>query len=276
VTNPGALLERYSTFLIDAYGVLVTAGGCVPGAPEFLAELQRRGADYLVVTNDASRLPETSSRSYRERGIDVPPDRIITSGSLLEPYFRDNDLAGARCVVLGPPDSREYVRRAGGVPVEPDAEGEAEVVVFADESGYPFLHFVDETLSLIVRRARRGKQTHLILPNPDRVYPRDDIRLGVAVGSVASMMVHALEAALGDDAPRLVSLGKPHPPIYETALERLGTRDVVMLGDQLETDIRGALSVGIDAALVLTGVLDGATGDSDVVPTWVVDGLTAR
>lgn len=274
--DPQALLERYDAFLVDAYGVLVTAGGPVHGAADFISELHRRGANYVVVTNDASRLPETSARTYRERGIDIPAERILTSGSLLQGYFEAEDLVGARCVVLGPPDSREYVRRAGGMPVDPEAAGDAEVVVIGDESGYPFLHFVDETLSMVVRRARAGTRTRLIVPNPDRIYPKDDARFGVASGAIAALLESGLQAALGDEAPRFVSLGKPHAPLYEAALERLGTRDAVMLGDQLETDIRGALSVGIDAALLLTGVADEQLEHSEVTPTWLLDGLSLR
>lgn len=50
------------------------------------------------------------------------------------------------------------------------------------------------------------------------------------------------------------------------------TRDrTLMPGDQLDTDIRGARGVGIDAALVLTGV--GRATESEVQPTWILDGL---
>ncbi|MFQ6090633.1 MAG: HAD hydrolase-like protein, partial [Candidatus Bipolaricaulia bacterium] len=47
-----------------------------------------------------------------------------------------------------------------------------------------------------------------------------------------------------------------------------------LIGDRLETDIRGAARVGMDSALVLTGV----TGREDVErgdpkPTWVAESL---
>jgi ribonucleotide monophosphatase NagD (HAD superfamily) len=48
--------------------------------------------------------------------------------------------------------------------------------------------------------------------------------------------------------------GKPNAPPFAEALRRSGTRDMVMLGDQLETDIRGANDFGFDSVLVTTGV----------------------
>ncbi len=42
--------------------------------------------------------------------------------------------------------------------------------------------------------------------------------------------------------------------IFTTALDRLGEGRALMVGDRLDSDLLGAASVGIDAAIVLTGV----------------------
>jgi hypothetical protein len=71
-------------------------------------------------------------------------------------------------------------------------------------------------------------------------------------------------------------VGKPHPPLYRLALDRLGTSPsrTLAVGDRLATDIVGAASAGIDSAWVLTGV----DRPSDLVglsasPTYVVTAL---
>ena len=75
-----------------------------------------------------------------------------------------------------------------------------------------------------------------------------------------------IEAALqlryqNHDGLRFVRLGKPHAAIFEQAFKNSGTRDMIMIGDQLETDIRGAKAFGIDCALIDTGVTQiGAAG----------------
>ena len=65
-------------------------------------------------------------------------------------------------------------------------------------------------------------------------------------------------------------LGKPERYLYDEALHRCGTRNAVMIGDQLETDIRGANACGIDSALVTTGVSAADLGGVPAAlrPTW--------
>jgi ribonucleotide monophosphatase NagD (HAD superfamily) len=52
---------------------------------------------------------------------------------------------------------------------------------------------------------------------------------------------------------RLARLGKPYAAMCTAALRRSGTRNMVMIGDPLETDIRGARAFGHEAVWVSTG-----------------------
>ena len=64
--------------------------------------------------------------------------------------------------------------------------------------------------------------------------------------------------------------------LFETALRRCGIRDMVMIGDQLETDIRGANDFGIDSVLVAGGVsaasLTFPTGGP--LPSYILESLS--
>ena len=269
------LSARYDVLLLDAYGVLVHSAGALPGAAALIDRLNWAGQRYFVVTNDASKLPATGARRYRSYGLDLSPERIITSGSLLVPYFAAHGLAGTRCVVLGPADSERYVEHAGGRVVAPSAG--FDVIVIGDESGYPFLETVDEVLTLLFRAIDRGGAIRLVLPNPDLIYPAGDGGFGFASGTVAAMFEAALQARYPDRPDlRFARLGKPHAAIFEEAVRRSGTRHMVMIGDQLETDIRGARAFGFDAALVATGVtqspLDGVP--EAIRPTYRLRSLT--
>lgn len=246
------LIDRYSTLLFDAYGVLSYSVGALPGAVDLIDRLNRIGKPYYVLTNDASALPQSRAARYRRAGLDVEAARIITSGGLLKGYFAERQLGGAHCVVLGTEDSAEYVRQAGGVVVAPSLP--FDVLVVGDQSGFPFVETINAVLSALFSKIDAGAAPHLTLPNPDLVYP-NDVGFGLASGSVALI----IEAALRQRYPNrrdltFEQLGKPHPAIFAEALRRSGTRDMVMLGDTLETDIRGANTFGIDSALVAGGV----------------------
>ncbi|MCB9713237.1 MAG: HAD hydrolase-like protein [Myxococcales bacterium] len=255
---PSALLERYDVVLLDSYGVLVDEHGTLPGAIDFITRLRGSGRRWMVLSNDASRRPPTSVARYRERGLAIDAEHLLTSGDLISPYFAQAGLVGRRCVVLGPPDSHALVAEAGGelVPVD---DPELEVLVACDDAGYPFRETVETLVSTLYARLAADRPVALVLPNPDLVYPRGSGTFGLTAGSVARLLEGALALRFPEEAPRFVGLGKPHAPIFEHALARLrvepGAR-VVMVGDQLATDVAGARAMGLDAVLVATGVSD--------------------
>src|SRR5262249_38150048 len=101
-TTIAELASRYEVLLLDAYGVLVDSGGALPNAADIVAQLLRERRRFLVLTNDASKSPERSSARFRACGIEVAPEQVLTSGSLLKTHAM---LRGRGCVVLGPEDS---------------------------------------------------------------------------------------------------------------------------------------------------------------------------
>lgn len=272
--NIDALMTKYAVLLIDAYGVLVHTSGALPGAARVIETLNRTSKPYYILTNDASKLPETSARLFQSFGLAIAADKIITSGSLLADYFNRHQLQGSACAVLGPEDSTRYVELAGGTVVA--ASDPFEVVVIGDESGYPFLETVDTVLSGLFKSIDSGASVHLVLPNPDLIYPKADQNFGIASGSIALILEAALQRRYPDRPElRFTRLGKPHAAIFNEALKRSGTRDMVMIGDQLETDIRGAVEFGLDSALVDTGIaiLNSNNFENSLTPTYYLTGL---
>lgn len=267
------LFERFEVLLLDAYGVLVHHGGALPGAAELIATLNARGKRYFILTNDASRSNQTSAARFSEMGLAIEAGQIISSGGLLARHFARHDLGGRSCVVLGPDDSRQLVRAAGGVLVAPG--GDAEVLVVCDEVGYAFVETVDRALSALFARLDAGRPVTLVLPNPDLVYPKGAGQsYGITAGCIACIFEAALAQRYPDrDGLRFSRLGKPNPPIFEEAARRAGTRDLVMVGDQLGTDIKGANDFGIPSALVRTGLTRAADLEraGAVRPTYLVD-----
>jgi HAD superfamily hydrolase (TIGR01450 family) len=267
------LLPAYDGLLLDAYGVLNDASGALPGASALLAALDRRGLPFWVVTNDASRLPATLERRFADLGLAIDRSRIVTTGGLLAGWFERGGLIGARTVVLGPPDSRAYVEQAGGivVPLAPDAS--FEVLVVADEASYDFLAALDAALSAIARLIDAGRPPRLCLPNPDLIYPAGPARYGFTAGAAAMLLEAALERRFGARFA-FDRLGKPGTPLFEEAVRRAGSARLLMVGDQLETDIAGARAAGLDAALLETGISSWRGPRPGLVaPTYLVSAL---
>lgn len=265
------LLAAYDGVLLDAYGVLVDARGPLPHAAALIAELNRRGTPYAVVTNDASRSVATYVARFARFGLAIPGDRIVTSGSLLPAYFRERGLAGARTAVLGTEDSYAFVVDGGGVPVAVAAGMEIDAVAICDDAGTPFLDGIELTFSAIVRAVDAGRTPALVVPNPDLVYPKGEREYGFTAGAMALLVETALARRFPDMHLAFDRLGKPEPHLFREGARRIGAARVVMIGDQLETDIAGALGAGFDAAL-LEGV-SRWTERGTITPTYLLSDL---
>jgi HAD superfamily hydrolase (TIGR01450 family) len=265
------LLASYDGVLLDAYGVLVDGRGALPGARELIDALNGRGIPYAIVTNDASRSQATYERRFAGLGLAIPGDRVVSAGSLLPGYFRAKGLAGARTCVLGTADSIAFVVEGGGVPVDVVAGMEVDAVAVCDDSGTPFLEGIELAVSALVRAVEAGRTPAFVLPNPDLVYPKGPGELGFTAGAMALLIETALARRFPGHQVELDRLGKPMPHIFREAQQQLGVSRVVMIGDQLETDVVGALAAGIDVAL-LAGVSRWVP-HATLTPTYLLDRL---
>ncbi|MEZ4366577.1 MAG: HAD-IA family hydrolase [Kofleriaceae bacterium] len=265
------LLPRYDGVLLDAYGVLVDAAGALPGAAALLATLEARAVPFLVVTNDASRSPATCAARFASLGLAIGAERILTSGELLADH---PGLRSARTVVLGTDDSRAYVRAAGATLVELSPGVALDALAVCDDAGFPFLEGCELALSAVVRAVDAGRPPRLLLPNPDLVYPKGGGELGLTAGAIAHLIEAVLVRRFGAAAPRFEHLGKPTRHLFDRACARLGTRALLMVGDQLETDVAGARAAGLDAALVDGVSRWSPTHAADAgAPTYLLAGL---
>ena len=146
--------------------------------------------------------------------------------------------------------------------------------MICDDGGFDFLPGMNAALTACVRALDAGRPLTLVTTNPDLVYPRGGGALGFTAGTMAAM-IDAVLARRFAAPPRFVALGKPAPAIFVAARARLGVAGpVLMVGDQLETDIAGARAVGLDAALVAgVSVWRAGAAPSERAPHWLLAAL---
>lgn len=227
-------LDGVRGLLLDMDGVLYRGHEPVPGAAEAMRRLRDAGLDLMAVTNNARARAGDYADKLAGLGIELPAARIVTSGEATARHLAGLT-PGAGVFVAGSAALREELLAAGLTESDhPD------YVVAGIDLAMPLSRLAEATRHLL-----RGAR--LVASNPDRLLPVAD-----GFEPECGPVVAFLEAASGQTA--LVA-GKPHRPIFDLALDRLGLpRDtVVMVGDTVDTDIAGAVGSGLRSALVASG-----------------------
>ncbi len=264
------LLDHYDAIAFDSYGVLVDGIDPLPGAIEFTERLTAAGKPWVLATNDASRLTAGRLEVMQGQGFGIEEDQVISAGSLLRRFFEELEVTGTQCIATGRGDAVEFVRLAGCEPVALTSDDDVSTsLAIAGITGYDWFEATSDMLSLIIRRMDAGNPLHLVVPNPDVLYPDGVNRFSIGPGGLAEMIETAVSRRFGDDdAVKFAKLGKPYAPMFDAIKERLnGYNNVAFVGDQLHTDIAGANQAGLDSVLIGTGITRwGDASDLEDVP----------
>ncbi|WP_297465103.1 HAD-IIA family hydrolase [Thermococcus sp.] len=250
--------------IFDMDGVIYRGNEPIEGAGELVEFLKERGIPFIFLTNNSTRDPAMYREKLLSMGINVPEERIITSGLATRLYMEKHFEPGKVFVIGGEGLWREMKRLGWSVlALEETGTGGWKEVKYVVVGLDPALTY--EKLKYGTLAIRNGAR--FIGTNPDTTYPAEE---GLYPG--AGAIIAALKAST-DVEPLII--GKPNEPAYEVAVERLkriGPFDEIwMVGDRLDTDIAFAKRFGMKAIMVLTGVsnLDDI-GESPVKPDLVL------
>ena len=107
------ILDRYKVIFFDAFGVLKSYGGLVPGIEKTFAHIEAQNKEYYIVTNDASRSPVQLAEAYHRMGLHaIRHDRIVSSGMLAKEYL-DLNVNDGIVAYLGTGNSAHYIDNSG-------------------------------------------------------------------------------------------------------------------------------------------------------------------
>ncbi|GAB3668958.1 HAD hydrolase-like protein [Nocardioides korecus] len=271
VSSPGRLgscerplREEYDVAVLDLDGVVYRSRDAVPGAPEALNEAQAAGMHLAFVTNNAARPPSTVGDHLRELGVEAVDEDVVTSAQAAARLVAATVSSGGRVFLIGGEGLRLALEEHDlEVVTELAPDEEVEAVV----QGYG----PDMPWSQVMRGAT------LVHDGVPWVASNTDMSIPTATGTApGNGALVRLVAEFAGREPEVA--GKPEPPLFEETLTRVGGEHPLVVGDRLDTDIEGAVKMGWDSLLVLTGV----SGLDEVVsarpeqrPTYVAPDLTA-
>lgn len=257
-----APIEGRELLIADLDGVVYRGKLAIPGAVE---QLTRATARVAYLTNNAARTDEQVAEQLRGFGLPVSASDIVTSPQAATQLLRQTVPAGSLVLVVGGDGLVDELTKAGfRVTRSADDAPAAVVQGFAPHVGWE--HLAEAAFALAERPG--DPPLPWIATNTDWTFP---LERGLAPGN--GTLVSAVHTAV----QRLpVFAGKPETPIFETAFARFGTRKALMIGDRLDTDIKGARAAGIPALHVLTGVdrpKQLVAASADMRPDFIVASL---
>lgn len=252
---------RYDQVLLDLDGCVWLGDEAIEGAPEAVAALREAGKAVVFLTNDVRHAPEEFVRKLWGLGIQAALSEVVTVGAAVQ--YTLSERGGGAAFVVGSQALVDHVAEAGlRIVNRTEFATRADIVVVGGHEDFGF-----EELKVATQAVLRGAE--LIGATRDATFPMPD---GPWPGTGA--VLAAIETAAGRSADRVI--GKPEPPMYATARDRLGEGRCLAVGDRLEVDVAGARHAGMDSALVLTGSTSRAQASAaDPRPTYVAESLGA-
>jgi HAD superfamily hydrolase (TIGR01458 family) len=247
-----------AAILLDIDGVLHVSGEVIPGAAEAVRALREQGHRLRFVTNNTTRSRARLAGELRTIGIELDEDEVSTT-----PLAAGKLLEGLRVLPLTMASIREDLERHVTL-VEDGAE--AVLVGGADETGETDEVFAYENLNRAFSELREGAR--LVCLHKNRWWQTSRGALLDAGAFVAG-----LEYAAQADAE---IVGKPTAAYFQAALAELDAApgEAVMVGDDIEADIGGAKSLGMQGVLVRTGKFrPAALREADPQPDAVIDSI---
>jgi HAD superfamily hydrolase (TIGR01459 family) len=236
----------HDALICDVWGVVHDGQRHHPAAADALYRFKERHGPVVLLTN-APRMPAEVADQCASYGLPRDCyDAIVSSGGAArEELVRRSAQRPLPLHYIGPDRDLPMIE---GLDVRRADIAQAEVALAIglrdDMTETPADY--DGELSAM---AARGLT--MLCANPDLVVHRGD-RLLYCAGSLAQ----AYEAMGG----RVIYYGKPHLPVYESALAALGAilgrrpSRPLAVGDGLLTDVRGANGAGLEALFIADGV----------------------
>ncbi|BDR56341.1 TIGR01457 family HAD-type hydrolase [Xylocopilactobacillus apis] len=251
--------QKYLGYIIDLDGTIYLGKNKIPEAAGFINRLLKEKINFRLVTNNTTRTPAAILEMLNKyHNIDVPISSIYTAAKATADYIEKNKIKkNPHIYIIGENGLKTELYSRGFVydEVNPD------YVVIGLDQDVTYRKFEIATLAIENGAAFIGT-------NPDRVIPNEK-GLVPSAGALIKLVEFAVNI-------KPIIIGKPNVIMLNLIAEELGIKkdNLILFGDNYNTDIKGGLNSDIDTALVLTGVSDKRElANVERQPTYVLNNL---
>ncbi|MFX1286464.1 MAG: HAD-IIA family hydrolase [Promethearchaeota archaeon] len=239
--------------IFDIDGVLEFQGEVCIGAVNTIDSLRDNGFILRFLTNSTLKSRKSCTNELKKKGFCIFEEEVFTASYATAVYLQN--LHPKSCWVMlereGINEFKQFIH---------DLESPEYIIMGDFRNNFNFKN-LNKTLRLLLKGAK------FIIMIPELVdHSMGEIELNV--GSWGQM----LDKASGVKA---TYIGKPNPYMFELTLKsmNLAKSEVIMVGDQVSTDIKGAQSFGIRSILLRTGEFHEGDLTNDSKPDFILDSI---
>lgn len=247
-------MNKIKGLLIDLDGVIYNDTVPITGAAKTIQWLDKHDYPYRFITNTTMKSRKTLQKKLAGMGIEVSEKKIFSAAYAAARYVRAK--GDASCFLMLTEDAKkEYAGlESSSEHVDYVIAGDLGDQITFDVLNDAFVRLFNGAKLIALQKNRYWLS--------DRGYTLD-----------AGAFVALLEFAANVES---VLIGKPAKPFFETALNDLNlpAEHVLMIGDDIESDIIGASKIGIHTCLVKTGKFNEKIFESSgVKPDFLMDSI---
>ena len=231
-----SIVDNYQLFYIDLWGVVHNGISLYDEAIKVLHEITKKKKEYILLTN-APR-PNYVVKSFLEKlGMEEEiRNHVFTSGEAALSYLKKN-LFNKIFFHIGPPRDFDLFKDFEKLRSNEIKDSEYILCTGLFDEHNEDLKYYKELLE-------KSTKKKLICTNPDLIVDRGDVREFCA-GSVAMVF-----EKMGGE---VVYFGKPYPEVYNQSSDNKNKK-ILSIGDNLNTDIKGANLLNYDSLLISNGI----------------------
>ena len=231
-----SIVDNYDIFYIDLWGVVHNGITLHKNAIEALEEITKANKDYVLLTN-APRPNKIVNNFLEKMGMNKEiREKVYSSGEASLSYLKKNFL-NEKFFHLGPPRDFDLFLDFKKDKTENIKESSYLLCtgLFQDQG---------EDLNYYKELFKEHVNKKMICTNPDLIVDKGNKR-ELCAGSVALVF-----EKMGGE---VVYFGKPFPEVYNQSIKNKGKK-VLSIGDNLNTDIKGANLLNYDSLIISNGV----------------------
>ena len=231
-----SIVDNYQLFYVDLWGVIHNGVSLYPEAIKALKEITKRKKEYVLLTN-APR-PNNAVKSFLEKlGMEKEiRDHVFTSGEAALLYLKNN-LSDKTFFHVGPPRDFDLFKN-----FEKMKSNNIEKCYYILCTG--LFDEYEKDLKYYKNLFEKNIKKKMICTNPDLIVDRGNIR-ELCAGSVAMVF-----EKMGGE---VIYFGKPYPEVYNKSINNKNKK-ILSIGDNLNTDIKGANLLNYDSLLISNGI----------------------